>query len=117
MRIEKKLYCHWDLVRFVREDHLIKEGKGLTLSLVDENKKELLIFLEKDDSNSCFEVRVYKAKPTDKYIPHASDNVERYEENDEYATFIFDEFESAKEFVDTLSYRHKEYCKRPCKKN
>ena len=26
MQLEKKIYCHWDLVRFITEDHLKKDG-------------------------------------------------------------------------------------------
>lgn len=89
MQMEKKLFCHWDLVRFVSEEHLKKEdGTFLTLSVTHGDKLELMIFLGKDDSNSDYEVRVYKSEPTDKYIPNENDNVKKYEENDEYATFF-----------------------------
>lgn len=101
MQVEKKLFCHWDLVRFVTEEHLKQEdGTFLTLSVTDGGKLEFMIFLGKDDSNSGYEVGVYKSKPTDKYIQKENDNVKKYEENDEYASFFFDEYEKAHYFTD-----------------
>lgn len=114
MQLENKIYCHWDLVRFLSEEHQIKEdGTFLTLSVIDGKTTELMIFLGKNDSNSCYEVRVYKYKADDKYIPNEHDHVKSYEENDEYATFLFDEYEDAHEFVDNLGYMHSEYKARP----
>lgn len=114
MQVKDKLFCDWDLVRFVSEQHLIRDdGTFLTLSVVEGKKLELMIFLGKDDSNSGYEVRVYKSEPSDKYVPHEFDNVKRYEENDEYATFFFDEYEQAHSFVDMLGYVHNEYKTRP----
>ena len=117
MQLTKKLLCHWDLVRFVSEAHLNgKDGTNFTLSVIDGKDIELMIFLEKDKESSNFEVRVYKSKPTDKYIPNDRDEVLRYEENDEYATFFFENFENAHIFVDMLGYVHKEYRVRPIRK-
>ena len=117
MQVEKKLFCHWDLVRFVSEEHLQQDdGTLLTLSVAEGEKLELMIFLGKDDSNSGYEVRVYKNEPGDKYIPNEDDKVSRYEENDEYATFFFDEYEDAHRFTYLLGYLHPEYKKRPVKK-
>lgn len=113
MQLERKLYCHWDLCRFVTEEHLIRDG-GYTLSVTDSNKYELMIFLGKADNSSGYEVRVYKARPTDKYVPHEFDNkVRRYEENDEYVTFFFDDYASAHEFTTLVMYMHKEFKTRP----
>lgn len=114
MLIKSKLYCHWDLVRFVCEEHLVtKEGQNLTLSVIEGEKLELMIFLEKDESTSSYEVRVYKASADDKYIPNEFDNVSGYEECDEYATFFFVDFEKAQNFVWLLGYVHSEYKVRP----
>ena len=111
MQLTQKLYCHWDLVRFITEKDLIKEdGTFLTLSVTDGGVKEYMIFLGKNDSE--YEVIVHKASPRDKYIPYENDNVKHYEENDEYATFLFDEFEKAHHFVEILGYAHPEYIKR-----
>ena len=93
MLLKSKLYCHWDLVRFVEEEHLIdNDGKNLTLSVTEGKKVEFMIFLEKEESTSNYEVRVYKASADNNYIPNELDNVFRYEENDEYATFFFVDF-------------------------
>lgn len=117
MQVAKKLFCHWDLVRFVTEEDLKEEdGTFLTLSITDGGKFEYMIFLGKDDSNSGYEVRVYKSETSDKYVPNENDNVKRYEENDEYASFFFDEYEKAHEFADWLGYFHPEYKKRPVRK-
>lgn len=117
MKIEKKLYCHWDLVKFITEEHLIREDETLsTLSVIDGKDTELMIFLGKDESNNDYEVRVYKYSANDKYIPNKNDNIKGYEENDEYATFFFEEFEEAQQFVDYLGYVHKEYKIRPIRK-
>ena len=117
MLLKSKLFCHWDLIRFVGEEHILtKEGKNLTLSVTDGGEIEYMIFLEKDESNSIFEVRVYKAKSDDKYIPNEYDEILRYEECDEYATFFFNDYEKARNFVYLLGYVHSEYKVRPVKK-
>lgn len=114
MQVKEKLFCHWDLVRFVSESHLQKdEGTFLILSVTDGEKLELMIFLGRDDSNSCYEARVYKNEPNNKYVPNKYDKVSHYEENDIYATFFFDDYEAARDFIKTLSYNHPEYKKRP----
>ena len=117
MQIKDKFLCHWDFVRFISEKHLMKDdGTFLTLSVTDGEKWEFLIFLGKDDSNSNYEVRVYKNKVTDKYVPYDSDQVLYYEELDDYATFFFENFDKAKSFVDRLGYFHEEYRVRPFRK-
>lgn len=117
MKIEKKLYCHWDLIRFVSENHLIQEdGSFLTLSVINDKCTELMIFLGKNDSNNDYEVRVYKNNKNDRYVPHKFDNIKDYSENGEYATFFFKEYEQAHEFVNNLGYIHKEYKIRPTRK-
>ena len=114
MQLQKKLFCHWDLVRFVSEKHLQKDdGTFLTLSVTEGKKLELMIFLGKDDSNSCYEVMVYKNEPGDKYVPNEYDKISRYEENDEYATFFFDKYKDAHGFIQMVGYLHSEYQKRP----
>lgn len=117
MKLENKLYCHFDYVRFVGERHMKDdEGKKQTLSVTQGDTMEMMIFLEKADNDTDYEVRIYKTETTDKYVPHKCDNVKSYEENDEYATFIFEKFEYAHEFVDSIPYRHPEYKVRPmCK--
>lgn len=116
MQLKNKVYCHWDLIRFIGKDHLVRQedGADLTLSIIDREKDELMIFLEKNAPD--YEVRVYKDSPDNKYIPHKEDKVKHYEENDEYATFFFDTYGKAHDFVDSLPYRHSEYRDRPAQK-
>ena len=117
MLLKLKLYCHWDLVRFVCEEHLTTDdGKNLTLSVTEGKKVEFMIFLEKNESNSNYEVRVYKASADDKYIPNEYDDVLCYEECEEYVTFFFADFEKARNFVYMLGYVHPEYKVRPVRK-
>lgn len=117
MQVKNKLFCFWDLVRFVTEKQLKQDDRTfLTLSVTDGDKLEFMIFLGKDDSDSGYEVRVYKSEPSDKYEPNNHDNVKRYEENDEYATFFFDEYEQARNFTYLIGYMHPEYKTRPVKK-
>lgn len=113
MNMEKKLFCDWDFVRFVKEELLIKDNS--TLSVTCANEFELMIFLSKSKLND-YVVRVYKNKPNDKYVSNKYDNVKSYDENDEYATFYFDEYSQAINFVDTLGYMHQEYKTRPIRK-
>lgn len=115
MQLKDRAFCHWDLVRFFPEKLLTKEdGKPLTLSVITNHSRELMIFLGKNDTNTGFEVRVYKAKPENKYVPNEIDKgIVSYEENDEYATFIFNHYYDARDFVEMLGYVHEEYRTRP----
>ena len=114
MKLEKRAYCHCNLVRFVSEYKLIDDdGTFWTLSVVDSNKTELMIFLGKEDSESMYEVRIYKRKTSDMYVPHESDEVVKYEESLKYTTFFFDNFDKAKNFIALLNVYHKEYMLRP----
>lgn len=113
MQEKNKLFCHWDFVRFVSEENLKQnDGTSLTLSVTD-GKLELMIFLGKDDFDSGYEVRVYKNKNSDKYVPNEEDNIKKYEEKDEYDTFFFDEYEEANKFLSMIGYIHPEYKIRP----
>lgn len=114
MDLENRVRAHWDLIRFVTEGHLMKYDDSLfTLSVTDGSRYEYMIFLGKISKDSDYEVRVYKNSPKDKYIPHEADEILRYESNDEYATFYFDDFIKARTFVEFLAYNHPEYKERP----
>ena len=57
MKNVKKVYCNWDLIRFVSEEVLMQEdGTFLTLSVIKDETTELMIFLGKNDSE--YEVMV-----------------------------------------------------------
>jgi len=117
MKFDKIMFCDYDIVRFITKSHLVaKDGSFMTMSVTTEKNLELMIFLGENETGDGYEVRVYKNKPTDKYRPHQSDEVISYEENDEYAKFIFDAYYKARDFVYTLSYHHSEYNIRPVRK-
>lgn len=114
MQVKNKLFCHWDLVRFITEKQLQKyNGEVLTLSVTDGNDRECMIFLEKAESDLGYEVRVYKKDKNDTYVPNEYDQVRKYEENSEYVTFFFDEYADAIIFISMLDYLHPEYKERP----
>jgi len=116
LELRNKLLCRWDLLRLVREDQIRKaDGTFFTLSVIDENQMELMIFLDACEDELDYEVRIYKSEPDEKYVPDKDDKVERYEENEEYASFIFLDFLSASEFIQTLSCFHPEFQKRPAR--
>lgn len=114
MENRKKILCHWDIVRFIKEDKFVQEcGPDAVISVCEGKRTELMIFLGKEENGENYEVRVYKAKPTDKYVPQPNDNILRYEENDEYASFFFDSFEKGTTFIEFLGPIHQEYHVRP----
>ena len=111
------IYCDWSLVRFISEEHLQNEDREfMKLSVTMYGDVELMIFLEKSESDSDYKVKVYKARPSDKYVPKENDNISHYEENDEYITFFFKKLDDACDFLDNLGYAHPEYKERPVRK-
>lgn len=126
MRLEPKLLCDLSNILFITEDDLSDPEEGLmTLSVTQQVKiqeddetetmkeMELMIFLEKNECNDEYEVRIYKYDSTDIYVPDKYDHVTRYEINNEYDTFHFNDFITAKFFVATIMYYHDEYSIRP----
>lgn len=114
MKFDDVVYCHEDLVRFIKEDFLIDKSKNkemMTVSVTD-GKKEYMIFLGKS-SDDEYEVRVVKCEKNGNYVPNDSDEILRYEENDKVVKFYFDSFDKAHSFIDSLSYKHTEYIDRP----
>ena len=112
MQLFKKLFCHWDLVRFIPEECIVE--RGFTISLTDGHNLEFMIFLGRADNNSEYEVKIYKNRPDDKYVPSKLDNnIKRYEENDKYTIFFFDDYAFANQFVSLVGYAHPEYQVRP----
>lgn len=115
MQKTNKLLCHWSLVGLVPEEHILE--RNIVLSLTEDESRELMIFLCRNDSSE-WEVRIYKANVTDKYVPNILDkNIKKHEENDEYATFIFDDYAFALRFLAFVGYAHPEYRIRPPTKN
>lgn len=92
----KKLYVHWDLVRFVTEDK------------VDNNCMALAHY----QSDVVYDLMVYLFKENDKWFVYIYES----EERDKCDTYDFDDFEDARDFIDYLPYKHPEYKERPFKK-
>lgn len=110
----KKILCHWDLIRFITEEMFVSAvGTSGVLSACEGKRTELMIFLGKEENGTNYEVRVYKAKPTDKYVSYLADKIVRYEENDEYASFFFSTFSDGASFIELLLMLHDEYRVRP----
>lgn len=118
MNMEPKnlVYCHWDLIRFITEEKMIIDGVFRTLSVTAEDVLELRMYLGKTDDGKFYEVRIYKTNPKQIYIHDVKDQILFYDENDEYATFQFEDFKDALDFLSTISYRHPEYRNRPMRK-
>lgn len=93
----KKLYVHWDLVRFMTEDKL--DNDCMTLAYYGKN-------------NEIYDLMVYLFKENDKWFVLVYES----EESNNYDTYDFDNFEDARDFVDYLPYNHPEYKERPFKK-
>ena len=112
---EEVLVWSWDLVRFLNESELKKEdGTFKKLSVATGiTPKEVYIYMEKDTCSSGFKVTVYKAKPENTYVSYRCDKVKAVEETDKCTVFSFENFESARNFVDMLAYKHPEYQERP----
>lgn len=116
MKFTNKSYCELNNILFLSPPMCLVQDPDCVISFTFDGKWELMIFLGKDERSTDYEVRIYKNKPTDKYVPDDElDNVKRYEENDEYATFFFENYETAIRFVFWLRYLHKEYKKRPAR--
>ena len=129
MQLEPKLLCDLGNVKFVNESDLLHPEDGLmTLSVTGQvdilkdaetnivKEMELMIFLGKSEfDNDEYEVRIYKYDSADNYVPDQYDHVIRYEVNNEYDTFFFNNFIFAKFFIATIMYYHHEYSKRPLK--
>ena len=113
MQFKRKIFCTFKAVELISANYIFDTKD--TISVVLGQSKEAMIFLGMADNNFDFEVRIYKYSSSDKYVPYKYDRVKSYEENDEYATFFFEEYTSAVEFVSKLNYRHREYCFRPAR--
>lgn len=100
MKFEKQLICHSAFLQLLTEEDLDKQD---CISVVDDNQYPLMIFLGKAGNGNEFEVRIYKANPADTYVHLArNSNLSRYESNDEFTTFVFKDFISARHFLITL---------------
>jgi len=111
MQFENVLTCHPNYVHEIHEEDLFQID---CLSLRNAQGNEEMIFLAKVADSSEYEVRVYKANPADTYVPHSSDiYLKRYQANDEFASFFFDNFIFARQFFRDIKDIHPEYQLRP----
>ena len=90
---KRKLYCNWDLLRFVVEEQ-IKDRCIALYDVIDDIYFEVGIYLY--PNNGLYYVRVYRS-----------------DKEDDFDKFIFEDYEKAREFADHLIYEHPEYIKRP----
>ena len=112
MQFEKRIKCHPAYLQEIPEDDIIRQG---CVSICNDCQVEQMIFIIPCISDVTeFEVRVYKAHPTDTYVPNRCDiNLKRYTTNDEFASFFFDDLLFACHFVRVLEHNHPEYKVRP----
>lgn len=123
MQFENRIICHPAYLQDIPESDIIRQG---CVSICDNHHVEQMIFLVPYASDvtesqiprisdvSGFEVRVYKALPTDKYVPSPCDfNLIKHTENDEFASFFFVELFYAWHFIRVLEHNHPEYKVRP----
>lgn len=116
MQFTRKIYCSTNLFLYVTEQYFLK-NRGYTISLTRSNNYEIMIFLARLEDKLEYEVRVYKASPKDRYIPNKYDSkIKRYEENDQYVSFFFHNFNDAHKFITISLYLHEEFEKRPIRK-
>jgi len=114
MRFENILKCHPSFVHLICEEDIIQCD---CLSITDGHDAEQMIFLGKSDKCEEYEVRIYKANARDAYVPHKLDpKFKRYEANNEFESFFFNDFISARKFIRLAIDIHPEYQIRPIPK-
>ena len=115
MQLNHRMFCKMNEVRSFNEERLLRaNGKRWTLSIVNEEKNaELSIFIDKDDCNDCYEVRVYKFNLADKYIPNDNDKAIAFMDCSNFVAFFFKDFADSVDFVATIETLHPEFKERP----
>lgn len=115
-KFENQLLCHPShLLREVEESALTQCGR---ISIVDNHQVEQNIFIYANEDSSEYEVRIYKFKPTDTYMPiNLNITLKRYVANNEFASFFFRKFYSACQFIAKLAEAHPESLIRPVLEN
>lgn len=88
-----KTYCHWDIIRFLKEDQ------------VSDN----CIALEYVEGETHYDLMVYLYKEGDKYLV----DVYKSKDKNDFDRFSFDNFREARDFMCYLPYKHPEYKERP----
>lgn len=90
---KKKIYCHWDIIRFLEEEKVSND----------------CITLEHIEGETHYDLMVYLYKEGDKYLV----DVYKSENENDFDRFSFDDFREARDFVYYLPYKHPEYKERP----
>lgn len=112
MQFENRITCYPSYLQEIPESDIVRQG---CVSICDNHRVEQMIFLIPCITDAPgFEVRVYKAHSTDTYVPNPCDiNLKKYTENDEFASFIFDDLVFARHFIRVFEHNHPEYKIRP----
>ena len=90
---KQKVYCHWDLVRFISEEAL----------------EEHCVSVEDVMGTSHFELMIYLYKDGKKYIIQ----IYKSEKENDFDLYTFDSLNNLKDFWESLFYKHSEYKERP----
>lgn len=91
---KEKIYCHWDIVRFLKEEQI---------------PDNCCVALEHVEGESEYDLMIYLYKEGDKYLV----DVYKSEDENDFDRFPFDDFVKARVFVDNLPYKHPEHRGRP----
>lgn len=100
MRLNNKMYCHYEMVRNFPKSYI---EDGTTMSVLGPQGVELKLFMERvEGSKNEYEVRVYK-RPQDvfwmidlKNNPH----IKRIQEEDEYLSIFMDSYVNGRSLVE-----------------
>ena len=111
MQFKNRIICHPEDLVNLSEDDIILQG---CVSICDDHQVEQMIFLLPVSNSGNFEVRIYKANATDSYVPNKCDlKLKKYQSNDEFSSFFFDDLLYAIHFIRVLGPNHPEYKIRP----
>ena len=111
MQFKNRIVCTPECIINISEDDIIRQG---CVSICDSQQVEQMIFLLPASTSGSFEVRIYKANARDSYVPNKCDlKLKKYQSNDEFASFFFDNLLYARHFIRVLGTNHPEYKIRP----
>jgi hypothetical protein len=90
---KQKVYCHWDLIRFISEEALEKYCVSVE-DVMGKSHFELMIYLYKDGKK--YTIQIHKS-----------------EKEKDFDLYTFDSLDDLKDFFESLFYKHPEYKERP----
>lgn len=100
MRLNNKMYCHYEMVRNFPESYI---EDGTTMSVLGPQGVELKLFMEKvEDSKNAYEVRAYRKAPEVfcridlKNNPH----IKSIQEEEDYLSIFMDSYVSGRSLVE-----------------